>query len=273
MASEVITPTTFFIGLDMPGCEVHSCASGTAAVLTSRCPGKESGNEDAAALLSVNGHRGLLAVADGLGGQPAGEQASSVALHALSESVAGVERDDLDLREAILDGFEHANQAVAALGVGAGTTLVVAEINGPLVRPYHVGDSMILVVGQRGKLKHQTISHSPIGYGLEAGLIEEAEAIDHVDRHLVSNIIGSAEMRIDVGPVLELRPRDTLLLASDGLFDNLYTAEIVQTIRKGKLEQVAERLTATCHERMHAVNADRPSKPDDLTFITFRLEA
>ena len=75
------------------------------------------------------------------------------------------------LRPAILDGIEAANAAVRAIGTGAATTLSLVEIQGRVVRAYQVGDSAILLAGQRGKLKYQTIAHSPIGYAVEAGLI------------------------------------------------------------------------------------------------------
>ena len=52
---------------------------------------------------------------------------------------------------------------------------------------------------------------------------------------MLFNVIGSSDMRVEVGPALQLAARDTVLLASDGLFDNLYIDEIVDTIRRGPL--------------------------------------
>ena len=49
------------------------------------------------------------------------------------------------------------------LGAGSATTLAVAEVVGQTVRTYHVGDSPIWVFGQRGRLKLQTVPHSPVG--------------------------------------------------------------------------------------------------------------
>jgi protein phosphatase len=70
---------------------------------------------------------------------------------------------------------------------------------------------------------------------------------------------------------LQLAPRDTVLLASDGLFDNLYIDEIVDTIRSGPLAVAADRLVDRVHARMHgAGTADQPCKPDDLTVVLFR---
>ena len=71
-------------------------------------------------------------------------------------------------------------------------------------------------------------------------------------------------MRVEVGPALQLAVRDTVLLASDGLFDNLYIDEIVDTIRSGPLTAAADRLVARVQARMKgeergsAVQARRP---------------
>ena len=94
-------------------------------------------------------------------------------------------------------------------GVGAATTLTVVEIEGESVRPFHVGDSFMLITGQRGKVKSRTIPHSPTGYAVASGLLDEKEALHHDERHVISNVIGSAEMRIDVGSPIELAPKDT----------------------------------------------------------------
>ena len=271
MGAEPAYGTTFFLDCDMQQAEAHPLAAGDAVVYSARSPDKDSANEDAAALIAVDEHRAIVAVADGLGGHSAGAQAASAALAALDDAVRGTPLNGSDLREAILNGFEFANQAVTGLGVGAGTTLAVLEIQQHSVRPYHVGDSMIIATGQRGRLRFQTVSHSPVGYAVESGMLAEAEAMHHEDRHLVSNMVGSTEMRIEIGPLIELKPRDTLLVASDGLFDNLHTDEIVARVRKGQLDKVAATLAADCGQRMRNCEGDHPSKPDDMTFVLFRL--
>jgi serine/threonine protein phosphatase PrpC len=128
----------------------------------------------------------------------------------------------------------------------------------------------MLLVGQRGKVKLQTISHSPVGYAVEAGYLDAEEAMLHEDRHYVTNTLGSPDMRIEIGTPVAMAARDTLLLASDGLFDNLYVGEIVDLVRKGPLVDAAARLLATCRGRMAAVQEGRPSKSDDLTFVLYR---
>jgi serine/threonine protein phosphatase PrpC len=250
-------------------------AGGTAAVYTTRSPGKETPNEDVAALLPISARAGILAVADGLGGHVGGEKASRLAVETIQstllkavESFEGAESDDL--RGTILDGIEAANRQVSGLGTGAATTLALIEVHERTIRPYHVGDSVILLAGQRGKIKLQTIAHSPIGYAVEAGLLAEEEAIHHEDRHVISNVIGSDQMRIEIGPPIEMASRDTLVIASDGLVDNLLPSEIVEFVRSGPLDEAVGDLVAEARRRMTAANGDAPSKPDDLTVIAFR---
>ncbi len=249
--------------------DVLAVAGGEVAVFSARSPSKQTGNEDAAAIVPVANRGAILAVADGVGGQRSGAQAAELAVQAVAACVAAAS-DDAVLRAAILDGFERANQSVNDLGVGAATTLAAVEIDDSTIRPYHVGDSTILVAGQRGRIELLTVSHSPVGYAVEAGLLDEHEAIHHEDRHLVSNIVGSPEMRIEVGRSLTLKPLDTLLIGSDGLFDNMHVAEVVEVIRKGPLAVVAGALADACRRRMQEPEPGHPSHPDDLTFLIYR---
>ena len=249
---------------------LHEVCGGIAASFTTRCPGKTGPNEDALAVIDGGDGRSVLAIADGFGGQPAGDQASRCAIEAIIAAVSECVERKAELREGILNGFEAANSAIVALGVGAATTLAVAEIDNGSVRPYHVGDSEILIVGQRGRRRLQTLSHSPVGYGVEAGLIDRDDAMHHEERNIVSNMVGSPEMRIDVGPRIVLHARDTLLLGTDGVFDNLGIDDITEIIRKGPLDRACARLVETCVERMVAPEPTAPSKPDDIAVITFR---
>ena len=255
---------------DMAAPAMHTLCAGRAALFSSRCPGSEGANEDSASILEPSNVSLVLAVADGMGGSAAGAEASKAALKQLQKSVAQSSNNGKILRTAILDGFERANEAVRAIGVGAGTTLAVVEIQDNKMRPYHVGDSAILLVGNRGKIKHQSIAHSPIGYGVEAGLIEEDDAMHHEDRHIVSNFVGTPDMHIQIGPTVPLAQRDTLLIASDGLTDNLLLDEMVGRIRKGPIEKAGKSLAKDAATRMTDPQKDAPSKPDDLTFILFR---
>jgi len=260
-----------YVGQPMEGVSLHPIGRGVAAAFSAGCPGREAANEDAAALIPLDEGSAVLAVADGLGSTPQGDHAASLAVRSLVQALLPEERERSLLRTAILNGIERASQAVAKLGTGAATTLTVAEIQEDVVRPYHVGDSILLVVGQRGIIKFQSVAHSPVGFAFESGLLGESEALHHEDRHLVSNVLGARDMRIEIGPTLHLAPRDTLLLASDGLADNLRLREIAERTRRGPIAECARRLVADARRRMTSPGAGDPSKPDDLTLLLFRL--
>lgn len=270
MSLDTLPAARLLVRCRMDAPEIHPIAGGTVATFSAPSPAGETDNEDAAALIAAGADRAVLAVADGLGGQRGGAQAAELALATLAKCVAEAAPSGDGLRSAILDGIERANHLLAEQGAGGATTVAAVEIDGTSMRPYHVGDSTILTVGQRSKLKLCTVSHSPVGYAVEAGLLDEAEAMSHEDRHLVSNVVGTKEMRIEVGRTLALRPRDTVLLGSDGLFDNLHLGEIVELVRKGPLEKAARALADGACRRMIEPEPGSPSKPDDLTFLLYR---
>ena len=255
---------------EMDEAVVAPLAAGEVAVFSCRCPGREGSNEDCAAVLPFGDGSYVLAVADGLGGGRAGARASALAIDALAAALLEAQREQWQLRTAVMNGIEQANEAIRALGIGAFTTLSAVEVSDGAIRPYHVGDSMILMIGQRGRLKLQTVPHSPVGFAVESGLLDESEAMHHAERHLVSNVLGAPDMRIEVGSQQRISPRDTLLLASDGLSDNLRIEEIVALLRTGPLAAACERLAELARARMHAPGEGEPCKPDDLTFVAFR---
>lgn len=270
MAGVTDSKATILARLDMKSSEHRALGPGDVAWFSHTSPDKPTPNEDGLALLEVDEHRAVLAVTDGLGGRPGGAEAAETALAALADAIA-LRNDETTLQAAIMAGFENANEAVLALGIGAGATLVAVEIDGASARSYHVGDALAVIAGQRGKKKLETVGHSPVAYAVEAGMLSQHDAMRHHQRHIVSNIIGSPDMRIEVGPPVTLAQRDTLLLASDGLFDNLHLREIIDLMRRGPLQKQSERLADLAHKRMTSPDNNQPCKPDDLTIILFRL--
>lgn len=252
--------------------DIYDLAIGTVAASTIGDTQKPGPNEDSAAIIPVDDSHVVLVVADGVGGLNAARQASNLTVQAIRKALDQVAQSPgRGLRTAILDGIESANQAV--LKAGGASTLALAEIGPDYVRTYHVGDSIVLQCGQRGALKSTTTPHSPVGFALEAGLLNEKEALNHEHLNLIFNVIGSIDMRIEIGSMQKLAPRDTLLVASDGLADNLMQEEIISTIRKGSLDQAIGAVTRLARGRMDREHPGKPSKPDDFTALLFRRRA
>jgi serine/threonine protein phosphatase PrpC len=248
-----------------------SLPHGEVCVRTQRSPDKEGANEDSAAIIQLGNGSVVLAVADGVGGMSSAREASNTAVATLARALRKLPDDPPELRPVILDAIEAANKNVLDMQRGAATTLVVAQFDAKRLRCYHVGDSELVAVGQRGRVKQRVVPHSPTGFAVEAGLLDEDEAVQHDQRHILFNVIGSPDMRVEVGPTLQLAVHDTVLLATDGLFDNLFIDEIVDAIRMGPLPAAADRLVERVQTRMRGeAAADAPCKPDDLTIVLYR---
>lgn len=241
-----------------PGFEVAS--------ITQPNPDRDGTSEDALCVLELEGGELIVAVADGFGGAPSGERAAAIAVDQL-ESNTKTRSGSGGLRAAVLDAFELANRAILDLGIGAATTLAVLTLEDELARPFHAGDSCILIVGGRGKLKWKNVGHSPAGYAVASGWIDPAEARRHEEAQVVSNYLGHSEMAIDVGPEIELATRDVVLVASDGLTDNVDLPSICAELSEaGSLRSRLEALAALAESAMRSPSG----KPDDLTMVAVR---
>jgi serine/threonine protein phosphatase PrpC len=261
---------TILEGRTVPERVSTTIAGGLLVAYTARAPDKTSDNEDTVAAIPYGPDAAVLVIADGAGGLPGGRRASETAVTVLRSSLMQAVDETLLLRTAILNGIDAANQAVLDIANGSATTLTVVTIEGRIARMYQIGDSEAMIVGQRGLVKAQTTAHSPTGFAVEAGFLDQRDALHHEDRHLVSNFLGTNDMHIDVGAALELKQRDTVLLASDGLTDNIHFDEIVDLMRKGPLDEAIDAIVHRAVRRMTVESKTMPSKPDDLSLILFR---
>jgi PPM family protein phosphatase len=183
---------------------IETLNGGSIAMFSTRAPYKTTVNEDAYAVIPVHEQTLILAVA-----AP---------------------------RVSIVNGFEQGQKKIREQIPGAATTLVVVEITNRTARTYHAGDSGACIIGGRGKMKGHTVFHSPTGYAVEAGLLSEDEAMYHEARHIVSNVLGDPNMSVEIGTTVDLAPNDTIVVASDGLYDNLFRKEVATLACLGSLE-------------------------------------
>lgn len=229
-----------------------------------RPPGRPG--EDAAGVFSCEAGVLVLAVADGMGGQRGGARASKMAVEALGERV----REDASV-SGIVGAFDDAQaKTVRRRGAGA-TTMVAARVTAKGLRLFNVGDSEAMLINSRRRIKVRTTVQSPVGYLTAAGAITPDEAVVHDYRHLLSSAIGIDAMRLEVCGEAEIGRRDTLVLGSDGLFDNMFEEDLMAALRGRDLGKVADRLADRVSERMAGYGP--PSKADDMSFILYRPHA
>ena len=205
------------------------------AAYSARSPDKDTANEDCAGWIELSRDSWVFIIADGLGGYTAGDTASQRAVTIILKQLGKKGSGD-DVRSAILTGIDQANTALLKSGTGGATTLIVVELNKGAIRTYHIGNTTTLVTGQRGQLMFETVSDSPAVPGSmesmkETGISAEADAVTRRVRQPGSNVLGSEEMRLEMGPRIILSNFDTVIMASNGLLDNLSRQAVIDTIK------------------------------------------
>jgi protein phosphatase len=182
--------------------------------------GVRPNNEDSL-LVDPDGH--LFVVADGMGGQECGEQASSMAVQIIPKVV----RDHLAANESPEQAVQHAladaNAAIIAAGRGQvegrrmGTTAVLALQHADRVYVAGLGDSRAYLI-RGGQVEQLTVDHSVAQALVACGALTAEEARNSPYQHVLHKFLGCTGMNdgAEVRPFTP-EPGDRLLLASDGL--------------------------------------------------------
>ncbi|WSR63331.1 Stp1/IreP family PP2C-type Ser/Thr phosphatase [Streptomyces sp. NBC_01198] len=173
------------------------------------------GNED-------SGYAGprLLAIADGMGGQAAGEVASSEVISTivtLDDDIPGS-----DILTSLGTAVQRANDQLLQMVQedpqleGMGTTLTALLWTGQRLGLVHVGDSRAYLL-RDGVLTQITQDHTWVQRLVDEGRITEEEATTHPQRSLLMRALGSGERVEPDLSIREVRVGDRYLICSDGL--------------------------------------------------------
>jgi protein phosphatase len=203
-------------------------------------------------------HRGhVFLVADGVGGNEAGEVASRLGTNAVegfllnsfrrftaAPSADGqpVLRElQAALREADARLFEEVGRHPEWWGMG--TTLTVAVVAGRRLFVAHAGDSRCYL-HSAGVLRQLTTDHTVAAEMVRTGLLTPAQQDQHPWRHVLTNLVGGSDpgVRAEVH-LFDLHPGDALLLCTDGLTDMVPDDVIAAVLSEAACpEQVCRRL-------------------------------
>lgn len=207
-------------------------------------------NEDSFAMVQVNDHLAAFAVADGLGGLPAGEVASRIAVSALMDAVrlhapAGTACSPTQMKELLHAGFLAASRSIAEDcsrdpdHAGMATTLVAALIcdDGTGIIAY-AGDSRAYLAGDR--LIQITKDHSLVQELVQRGIITKEAARVHPDKNIVSRVISQIPVQPDMAEFH--LDNQTLLLCTDGLTDAIAEEEIFSAARAADVNTACSQL-------------------------------
>lgn len=168
----------------------------------------------------------LFVVADGMGGHVGGQEASRMAVAAITDYVRTYQDSDrptADLLEKailqankviVLDQAEHPDRA------DMGTTVVLLMLREGQFWCAHVGDSR-LYLWREGKFTQVTQDHTWVAQAMQDGNLTPDELHHHPWRHVLSQCVGREDLQAVPTQRLKLAAGDRLLLCSDGLSEEL----------------------------------------------------
>jgi protein phosphatase len=199
-------------------------------------------NEDKVAVREQDGLT-MCIVADGMGGQQAGEKASEMATEIIPREVAAavVEAKSADdIRRVVRRAIVQANEEIISMGQldpdfrNMGTT-VVGVVWHPTFRDdalfvAGVGDSRAYLV-REDKIEQLTTDHSLAQALVEAKTISPEEAREHKFKNVLWKYLGSKE--VGDGPEVKMvfiRPGDRIVLCTDGVTGVVPDDKIAETI-------------------------------------------
>ncbi len=207
-------------------------------------------NQDSFAV-EKRGEQTLCAViCDGVGGENAGDVASSLAVSVITERVRRGLRGRMSsasMKNLLESSITAANDAVYGSASenpayrDMGTTAVAACVSGGDTVVANVGDSRAYFYAD-GKITQVTHDHSVVRSLVDSGQITETEARNHPKKNSITRAVG-ASRKIDIDFYF-LAPiaGDRLLLCSDGLTDFVENSQIESIISNTPEEKIVDSL-------------------------------
>ena len=211
-------------------------------------------------------------VADGVGGNNAGEIASRTAVSMIAayvkENPLSSIKDEDELQVYFTDCLEKVNTEIYALAhkydenKGMATTAVIAYIRDSKAYIVNVGDSRAYLI--RGeKISQITEDHTYVNELIKNGIITDEEGVRHPKRHIITRALGGdAIIEPDIFRV-EIKKDDVLLLCTDGLHSEISEGKIVSIVSE------SESMTDACRLLVNAAN--RSGGRDNITVICLKI--
>ncbi len=235
---------------------------------------RRADNEDA---FAVNLELGFCLVADGMGGEAAGEVASRIFAEAAGEifseavpvsklfkhirrvfrradtnsseiKLTSINRSEEETLELVRKAFRLSNDRIQGYvrknpdceGMGCTAELTAFFKDGFVFG--HVGDSRIYRFG-KGELKLLTHDHSFVQKQIDQGLLTPEKARTHYYRNLILKAVGIEEDVLPDFGTVKARAGDLFLLCSDGLTDMVEDSRIQEVLSSSDtLVQKTEKL-------------------------------
>ena len=219
-------------------------------------------NEDS---YHISPEESLFVLSDGMGGAAKGEVASAMAVESVMASLrenaaaespeeSAANRGFADETNSLVRAIKLANRKIHEQGMrdpacrGMGATIVAARITGSRLSLVHVGDSRAYLL-RSDRLEQLTADHSLVAEQVRQGIINREQAAASELQSVLTRALGTEEsVEVDADEI-ELFPRDSLLLCSDGLTRMVPEGEIAGILAQTPAVRIAaERLVNRANE-------------------------
>ncbi len=196
------------------------------------------------------GHNVLAVVCDGMGGERAGKEASTLAIGEFFQRFSAGYSESLsdeEIRKLLISSVSAANSVIYTRArldfknFGMGTTCVAAFVNKKSAFIANVGDSRAYIIMENG-LHKVTTDHNVAEMLYEQGKISEEEIETHPQRHMLVRAVGVEKTVLTDTFILDYEDKISLLLCSDGLSGYCSDDEIYGVILNSSFDDVAEEL-------------------------------
>ena len=213
--------------------------------------------------------RTLLSVADGMGGHPGGDVASSLAVETARSLIGDESAESLAPSDVLRDVFSTAHSSIRARGTEEpqyqemGTTLSAVVLESRYAHVGHIGDTRVYWI--RGNQWIQvTRDHTVAQELVDSGRLDSEEAEEHPMSNVLTRCLGvcpdSTPDILDCP--LELAAGDLLLLATDGLAKTVHLQAVQDLVVGVSCEQGTAQLIEA---------ALSGGAPDNVTVVLARV--
>jgi protein phosphatase len=219
-------------------------------------------NEDSFGVFELED--GLLTVlCDGLGGNKAGEVASSLSVETIYNSF--IKSDKTDFLERIKDAIYAANKMIIEESSstpafkGMATTVEVLFLNSANAYWGHIGDSRIYKL-INNKIKQLTKDHSLVQRLVDEGYLTLKEAENHPNKNIIMKALGdTSDVEADLSKV-KLVPKDKIkfFVCSDGVTAVVTDNELQEILTNDDSDLISKNLSKLIEDR---------GAPDNYTFV------
>lgn len=197
------------------------------------------------------GHNVLAVVCDGMGGEKAGKEASTIAMEEFFQRFSdgySESLDDEEIRKLLISSVSAANSVIYTKAkldfnsFGMGTTCVAAFVNSKSAFIANVGDSRAYLIVKNEGVFRITTDHNVASLLYEQGRITEEEMENHPQKHMLVRAVGVEKTVQTDTFIIDYEDKISLLLCSDGLSGYCTDDEIYDVIMNTDCDSVTEEL-------------------------------